>query len=475
MLVGLVIAFWQVGLLRSKMPSSIARYIANWNTLSLDWPAVFFTAGAAILCGIVSGLLPALRASRPDLNSTLKEGGRGSSQGQSHHRLKNILLIGEVALSLVLLVGAGLMVRGVGSLRGDTDSYQPDGVLTLMLTLPDSRYKDAATTIRLYDGVLSGVAELPNARDVSIAATLPYSNINNSRIFTVEGQVRQRGGAGSALIQSVSPSFLSLMHIPLHEGRFVREADDQNAPKVAVISESVARRYWPGQDPIGRHLKFGGPDAQEPWLTVAGVVGDVRYNWYDRGVPFAIYVPYAQNPQPFTFLALRTTNPDRLIPSVRAKIGKVDAELPISNAKSFSDLIRDSLIGLSYMAVMMTVLGAMALALACVGVYGVMAYSVTERTREIGIRMALGAGGRNVVGMILRRGLAVTGIGLLIGLVCSAALARLVASLIWGVNALDLTTFAGVSAVLIGVALLASYVPARRASRVDPLISLRCE
>lgn len=475
MLVGLLIGYCETRLLVNAMPASIARLIVNWQNVRLDWRALLFTAAAAMLCGIISGLVPALRSSRPDLNATLKEGGRGSSQARSQHRMKSVLLVGEIALSLVLLVGAGLMVRGVNALYGNMDAYEPEKTLTFLVSLPDTRYTSPAQIRHFYERLLASLGEIPDARNVSVASTLPYSNIGNSRVFTIEGQARERGAATGALIQTVSPEVFSLLHVPLRQGRLLTAADGENGQKVIVISESIARRFWPGQNPVGRHLKLGAPDSQEPWLTVAGVTGDVRYRWFERSVPFTIYVPFAQNPQPFTYVVMHTANPERLLSTVRARVAKLDAQLPISAARSYAELIRDSLMGMSYLAVMMTVLGAMALALACVGVYGVMAYSVTERTREIGIRMALGAEASSVVGMVLRRGVNLTVIGLLIGLAGSVALARLLASLIFGVSAIDLETFAGVSAALVGVALLASYVPARRAARVDPLISLRCE
>jgi putative ABC transport system permease protein len=475
MLVGLVIGYVEIRMLVRAMPPNIARLIVNWEHVTLDWRALLFTAGAALICGVISGLVPALRSSRPDLNATLKEGGRGSSQAKSQHRIKSIMLVGEIAVSLMLLVGAGLMVRGVGSLYGDMDAYEPEKTLTFLVSLPDTRYTKPAQVEHTLERLVGSVAELPDARNVSLSSTLPYSNIGNSRVFTIEGQVRERGAATGALIQTVTPEFFQLLHIPLRAGRLITASDGENTQKVVVISESVARRFWPGEDPVGRRLKLGAPESQEPWLTVAGIAGDVRYHWFDRGLPFTIYVPFAQNPQAFTYVALHTTNPERLLNTVRVRIAKIDPQLPISNAMSYAELIRQSLMGMSYLAVMMTVLGIMALVLACVGVYGVMAYSVTERTREIGIRMALGAQAGNVVGMVLRRGVVLTVVGLLIGLVCSAALARLLASLIFGVSAVDVRTFGGVSAALVGVALLASWLPARRAARVDPLISLRCE
>ena len=475
MLLGLVIGLVEIRMLVRAMPLNVARYIVNWQNVSLDWRALLFTTVVALLCGVISGLLPALRSSRPDLNSTLKEGGRGSSQAKSQHRIKNIMLVGEIAVSLMLLVGAGLMARGVNALYRNMDGYEPSKTLTFLITLPGARYTNSSQVLHLYERLVASLKETPDTRDVSLTSTLPYSNIGNSRVFTVEGQVRERGAATAALLQTVTPELFQLLHIPLREGRLITSGDGENTQRVIVISESIARRFWPGRDPIGRHLKLGGPDSQEPWLTVAGVVGDVRYHWFDRGVPYAIYIPFAQNPQWFTYVALHTTSPERMLNTVRARIAKLDPQLPISDARSYAELIQESLMGMSYLAVMMSVLGTMALILACVGVYGVMAYSVTERTREIGIRMALGAEAGNVVFLMLQRGLTMTTIGLAIGLAFSLGLARLLASLIWGVSSLDIQTFVGVSAALVGVSLLASYLPARRAARVDPLISLRCE
>ena len=460
-------------MLVEAMPPNIVRFIPNWQNISLDWRALLFTASVASLCGIVSGIFPALRSSRPDLNSTLREGGRGSSQARSQQRLKSILLVGEIALSLVLLVGAGLMARGTDSLYADTVSYNPEHVLTFLSTLPDTRYKTLPEIRQYYRSLLASLDQIPDVRAAAVASTLSYSNISSSRIFSVEGQIRQRGETTSAVVQTVSPDYLRLLHIPLRAGRFISDTDDENAPPVAVISESTARRFWPGRDPIGRRLKLGGADSQDEWLRVVGVVNDVHYHWYERDIGFTIYIPFAQNPQHFTYVALVTSNPDHMLPAVRSKIAKLDPQLAISNAESYAQLIRESLMGMSYMAVMMTVLGVMALVLACVGVYGVMAYSVTERTREIGIRMALGAQAPGVVAMVLRQGLVLTSAGVLIGIVCSIGFARLLASLVFGISALDLTTFAGVSAALVAVALLATYIPARRAARVDPIISLR--
>ena len=473
MALGLLLGFGEMRMLVSAMPVTIARFIPNWENISLDWRALLFTAAVASLCGVISGIFPALRSSRPDLNSTLREGGRGSSQARSQQRLKSTLLVAEIALSLVLLVGAGLMARGTDSLYADTTSYRPENVLTFLSTVPDTRYKTTAQIRQFYQSLIASLNEIPDVHDASLASTLPYSNIGSARIFSVEGQIHERGESTNAVLQTVTPAYLRLLHIPLRSGRFIADEDDENAAKVAVVSESVARRFWPGRDAIGRRLKLGGPDSQDPWLRVVGVVSDVRYHWYERGVGFTIYIPFEQNAKNFTYVALGTSNPDRILPTVRAKIAKLDPQLGISNTESYAQLIRESLMGMSYMAVMMTVLGTMALVLACVGVYGVMAYSVTERTREIGIRMALGAQAPSVVAMVLRQGIVLTAAGVFIGLACSIGFARLLVSLVFGINALDLTTFAGVSAALIGVALLATYIPARRAARVDPIISLR--
>jgi putative ABC transport system permease protein len=472
-LLGILLAEWELDLMVSSMPANILKYVPYWHNIALDWRALLFTTVAAIFASAVSGLLPAIQCSRPDLNRMLKEGSRESAT-RRQHRLRGALLIGEIALSLVLLIGAGLMVRGLRTLRTAPGDHQPESMLTLRINLPDSRYPEPAKVAQFQSGLLSSLAKIPGVRHVAVTSMLPYAPSNGPQAFTVEGQVRERGATPNALMASVSPAFLALMRVPLRAGRFLTEADNQNGPKAVVISESVARRYWPGQNPIGRHVKLGRPDSKEPWMSVVGVAGDIRWNWFNPEGELSMYVPYAQNPQGYTFVAMRTSDPNKLISTVRATIAGLDPELPVG-AASLAKIIDDSLIQLSYLAGMMAVLGVMALVLACVGVYGMMAYSVTEQTREIGIRMALGAETHHVLGMVMRRSAAITITGLLIGLVCSAGLARLLAGLIWGISALDLTTFAGVSGMLVAVALLASYIPARRASRVDPLISLRCE
>lgn len=469
---GLVLAQWELSLIVSHMPASVVKYIPWWRNISLDWRALLFTAGVALFAGVAAGLLPALQSSRPDLNTALKEAARNTSARP--RRLRSLLLAGEIALSLTLLIGAALTARGFGALKAVPGDHQPETMLTVQFSLPYSRYPDGARIAQFQSRLLSSLAEIPGARDAAVTNMVPYAHSGAPQVFTAEGQAPARSAELSAFRVSVSPGLLRLMRVPLRTGRFLTEADSQLAPRVAVVSEALARRCWPGQNPIGKQVRFGRADSREPWMTVAGVAGDIRWNWFDPGAASTLYVPYAQNPEATTYVALRTADPGNLIPAVRARVAALDPELPIG-PQALDQTVHDSLIQISYMAAMMSFLGLMALVLASVGVYGMMSFSVTERTREIGIRMALGAETRTVVRMLLRRGAVIAAGGLAIGLLLSLALARSLASLIWGINALDVGTFAGVSALLLAVALVASWVPARRASRVDPLISLRHE
>jgi len=268
----------------------------------------------------------------------------------------------------------------------------------------------------------------------------------------------------------------SMLHIPLRDGRTLSDVDGPEAPRVAVISESLGRRYWPAESAIGKQIKLGRDDAATSWMTVVGIVGDIKYDWSDRGPQPTIYSSYHQDPRPYTYLSIRASgDPTAIIAVVRSQIAAVDSEQPVFNVKTLERVISESVVGLSYVAVMMTVLGLIALVLASVGVYGVMAYSVTERTHEIGIRMTLGAGKSEVLRLVMVKGLVLTGAGLVIGMAMSVGLAQLLANLIFGVSATDLSIFGGVAIALATASLLACYIPARRASRVDPMIALRYE
>jgi len=474
--VGILLAQWDVDMIRSHMPAEIARFVSGWDQIRIDGRTLLFTALVATLAGIVSGLAPALHSSKPDLNVALKESVRGSSEGRSRSRLRSALLTGEIALALVLLVGAGLMVKGVRGLISVNENLAPQSLLTMRVTLPESKYKEPRQMEAFYSQALAGLATLPHVEAATLATSVPYGNFSSTSRLTIEGRPAEVGELRVAQNQVISANYFNTMRVALREGRVFSERDGMNSLPVAIISENLARRYWPGGTALGGKIKLGAEDAPGPWLTIVGVVQDVRYEWFDADVTPAVYRPYTQTDRPYAYLALRTTgDPLALVAGARHRIATLDAELPLIEVKTLDKAISESVLGLSYVAVMMTVLGGIALVLACVGVYGVMAYAVSERTREIGIRMALGAERTDVLRMVIGRGLVVTGIGLGIGFVLSLMLARLLASLIFGVSATDWQIFGGISLALAAAAITACYVPARRAMRIDPVEALRYE
>ncbi len=473
----LLLAQWSIGLILGHMPPDVARYIAGWKDISLDGRALLFTLAIAVLSGVISGFAPAIQSSRPDLNEALKESGRSSTGGRRRQRLRNALVIAEVSLALVLLTGAGLMAKSVYALVNVHKDYVPESLLTLRLKLPESKYKERHQMAAFYDQLLRGLESVPQVQAAAVITKVPFANGTVTSVFNIEGQAApEKGELRSGMLQSVSPNLFSMLHIPLREGRILSDVDGPEAPRVVVISESLSRRYWSSESPIGKRIKLGRDDADSSWMTVVGIVGDVKYSWFDRGPQPTIYSAYQQAPLPYTYLSIRTSGePTAIIPAVRSQIAGVDSEQPVFNVKTLERVISESVVGLSYVAVMMTILGLIALVLASVGVYGVMAYSVTERTHEIGIRMTLGAGQSDVLRLVMGKGLVLTGAGIVIGMAMSVGLAQLLASLIFGVSATDVTTFGGVALALATASLLACYIPARRASRVDPMIALRYE
>jgi putative ABC transport system permease protein len=305
---------------------------------------------------------------------------------------------------------------------------------------------------------------------------MPYSDHSSGREFTIEGRPVEPGDMRAAMYQAVSGSFFDTLHVPLRSGRFLTGADGADAPKVAVVSERMARRWWDKESPIGKRIKIGGPAAKTPWMTIVGVVGDLVHSPYDRQPRRAFYVPFEQVPALWMDLGVRTTgDPLRMVPAVTAAIRAVDPEQPLTEVRTMEKSIHDAAIGLNYVAVLMGIFGTMALVLSAIGVYGVMAYVVTEQTHEIGIRLALGAPRANVLAMIFRRGMLTAGAGLAVGIPAAYGLARLMESLVFGISATDPATFVGIPLALIAATALAIYIPARRAMRIDPIVALRYE
>ena len=473
--IGLLLASWAVGAIVSNMPAELSQYVAGWNRIALDWRAVAYDVGIAVLAGVLAGLAPALRHSSPDLADCLKEGGRGGP-GRSSHRLRAVLVVGEVAAAMVLLVGAGLLVKGFGALLGVNERFSPQELLTAQIALPAAKYSGQTRSAAFYRQALDQMNAIPGIESASLATAVPDSDSFSYHPFTGEGAAYAPDMGHIALAESISPNYFRTLHLPLLRGREFADSDGPNSLRVVIINRSMAERYWPGQDAIGKRIRRGRPSSTEPWMTVVGVVADAKYNPYFEKVDGVVYIPYLQETDVRSVFLLRTRgDPLKFVPAVRAKIRVVDPDQPIYEPKTLARLTYEEVIGISFIAAMMGVLGVIALVLASSGVYGVMAHSVTERTHEIGVRLALGAEPREVLKWIAARGMRLAAIGIGIGLAAALALARVLSSLLFGVSAGDPLIFIGIPAFLALIAFAACYLPARRAAKVDPMVALRYE
>ena len=476
---GLIFAQWDIALILSHMPPDVARFIAGWNTISLDKNAFLFTLGIALMSGIVSGIAPALMVSRTNISETLKESGRGSSAGRARQRVRNILVVAEISLSLILLVGAGLLVRGFGALLNVNEKCKPETLLTFTLSLPESQYKEPAQRLAFHEKALQGLAGLPGVRSASIVSNVPYSGGGgiNTRSFAIEG--RSGGGRSevlAAIVQTVSPNYFGVMNIEPREGRLLENSDGNETVSVAVISRSLVRRYFVGENPLGRKVRVNPEDETSPWMTIVGIVDDVHYSWIVKEDIPTIYRSFRQTPRPYISYMLRTEgDPSSFTSAARSQIAVIDPEIPIFEVKALDKVISDSIIGIEYVAAMMGVMGVIALVLASVGVYGVMSYAVAERTNEFGIRMAMGATAGDIQKLVLGKGFFLTALGVGLGLPLAFAMANALSSLLFGVSAADPLAFIVLPLVLATVSMLASYLPALRAVRVDPIVALRYE
>lgn len=476
-LVGLALGKVGIEMIKSGMPVELQRFVLGWKDIQLDGRVLIFTLAAAVLSGIVAGLAPALQSSRPNLSNALKEGSRGVSGGVGLHRLRNILVAAEIAIAVVLLAGAGLMVRGFRAQVSNSAGLDPGTLLTLRVPLISKKYQEPHQIIAFYQDALARIRTLPSIRSAAAVSALPYSGHANIRTFTIEGRpIEKSDDMPKGMYQVATPSYFATLHISLSSGRLLSESDGPNSPKVAVISKRMASRWWKNQSPLGEHIRVGGQSENNPWLTVVGVVEDIIHSPYDREPRRTVYVPLQQAPAPWMDLALRTARDPLLSArSVTAAIRAVDPEQTISDIQTMERAIHNSAIGLNFMAVLMGVFGMIALSLSAIGVYGVMAHTVAEQNRDIGIRMALGAQKGTVLGMIFRRGMLTISIGLIVGLPLALGLSRVLASAIYGVAATDILTFAIISGALIIAASLAIYIPARRAMKIDPIVALRYE
>jgi putative ABC transport system permease protein len=469
---GLLFALWGNGAIEAIG----SKVIPLLNNIEINMPVLAFTLVISFVTGIAFGLAPALHVSSPDLNESLKEGGRGTGAGV-HTRLRSVLVVSEVALALVLLVSAGLLIKSVVRLRDVDPGFNPENVLTMDVWLPRAKYRDSQKWVAFYDQITSRIEALPSVRDAGLVSVLPLGSNFDGRAIQVEDHPVQRGEEPEAELYITTPGYLEAMHIGLLKGRSFDERDAEGAPLVALVSEAMVERYWPDQDPIGKRIRFPGSESRpEPWRTIVGVVSDVKQRALDAERAMQMYLPEAQYPTSALTLVVRTaSDPASMAAAVSGEIRAVDKDQPVSNVATMEQLRWDSISLRRFSMLLLGIFAAVALTLAAIGIYGVISYSVTQRTREIGIRMALGAQRRHIFKVVVGQGMIMALIGIAVGLAVALALTRVMSSLLFGVAATDPGVFTIIPLLLGGVALLASYIPARRATKVDPMIALRYE
>ena len=470
---GLLLALWGVDLLVALEPGNLPRL----NEVGIDLPVLAFTSFVSLLSGVLFGLAPALAISRASLNDSLKEGGR-SMTGARGQRTRGVLVVAQMALALMLLVGAGLMVRSFARLQQVSPGFEPEGLLTLQLSLPETRFADRSGQTAFYQQAVERMRALPGVESASFSDSIPPANLAILELFEVEGQPIPPGQNYPLADELfIGTDFFRTLGIPILQGRALEETDNSNSQPVALINQTMARRYFPEGEAVGKRIRAGGFGPADPWITIIGVVGDVKYNGLETEQGPTIYASYEQTGiRGSVYVLLRTpADPQGLVPAVRREFGQIDSSLPLANIKTGEQLLDESVRRQRFHTLLITIFGFVALLLAAVGIYGVISYSVAQRTHEIGIRMALGAQTSDVLRMVIHQGMKFTLIGVAAGLVAAFLLTRLIEDLLYKVSATDMTTYIVVTAVLAGVALGACFVPARRATRVDPMIALRHE
>lgn len=472
---GAVLASWSFEFLRKLIPPGMTMT----TELKLDLPVLLFTLAVSLLTGLVFGLLPAIQASKVDFHETLKQGGRGSLSAVGN-RMRGALVVTEVTLALVLLVGAGLLVQTLYHLQNQYALFQPDQLLAVRTGLPDGKYNEHAKRVAFYDQVLERVNALPGVVSAGYTTSVPLQWKGGANGFSIEGREPQQNVPPNANHRQISEQYLQTMGIALREGRYFDNHDDRQAVPVVIVNETLARQHWPGQSPLGKRIKIGAPESDRPWLTIVGVVADVRQMGLDVPVKAEMYLPYRQITTHLFFrprdLVIRSSGPPLdLVSAVRREVHAVDPDQPLSNIATMSEQLGEETQQRRIGMILLVTFAALALLLATLGIYGVLAYFVAQHTSEIGVRMALGAQRRDVLGMVLGKGMTLVGLGIGLGLAVALILTRLMKSLLYGVAAADPLTFVGIAALLALVAFLACYLPAQRATKVDPLIALRAE
>ncbi len=480
-LAGLLLALWGVEVLSTFKPAVQAQHGSYLNVLdfsksNIDGQVLIFNLLLSLITGVIFGLLPALQASRADVSEALKEGATGS--GERHRAFlplnpRNLLAMTEIALALVLLIGAGLMIRSFARLQALQIGFSPDHVMTMRVELP--KYKPEAA-VAFNEQLLDRLSALPGVEAATVASATPLSNNSAGTIMRIKGDAEGQRDDLFVGLQSVGPNYFKTLRVPVLKGRAFTEQDRAGAKLVAIINESAVRKFWPDEDPVGKEIWVGVGWERDQYGEIVGIVGDVKYGKVEETFEPQVYLPYAQPTEPASFVLVRTAgDPTQIVSAARREIVSLDKSVPIFDLRTLEDRSSDASSRTRFSALLLATFSSLALVLASVGIYGVMSYAVSGRTREIGVRMALGARPRNVLGLVMRDGIAVTVAGVVVGVMGAMAATRVLGSQLYGVATTDTLTYIVVSLVLAAVALLASYIPARRAMKVDPVVALRCE
>ena len=470
---GLVLAVWWSDLLVALGKQNIPRALQ----VGLDWRVLGFTLLVSVLTGVVFGLVPAIHSSKTDLTESLKEGGRTGSEGARRNRIRGVLVVGELAIAVVLLVGAGLLIQSLWRLRNVSPGFESQNLLTFVVGIPDVKYPTEKQE-PFYRELVKRVESLPGVRSASAIIPLPLNGDAFVISFETEGRPVEKGNQPSADFFAIEEGFFKTLGVSMLKGREFNERDNKKGPPVIIVNQAFAKKFFPGEDPVGKRIKPGiSTDADKPSMReIVGVVSDVRNRNLSTDLRAGYYIPAAQMPFNQMTLIVRTTNdPHSLITAVQNEVHAMDQEVPVFNVKTMDEYISATVATPRFNTTLLVIFAGVALILTIVGLYGVMSYSVAQRTNEIGIRMALGAQTKDVLRLIVSQGFKLVLIGLGVGLAGAFALMRVIASLLFGVTAKDPLTFAAVAMLLALVALLACYLPARRASRLDPLDALRYE